>query len=42
MFSETNNLSYILVGTEIVNSDKSRDSGLIDYIILSYNKLISV
>jgi len=42
MISETNNLSYILVGNEIVNSDKSRDSGLIDYIILSYNKLISV
>ena len=41
MFSETNNLSYI-VGTEIVNSDMSRDSGLIDYIILSYNKLILV
>lgn len=42
MFSETNNLSYILVGTEIVSSDKSRDSGLVDYIILSYNQLISV
>ena len=41
MLSETNNLSY-RVGTEIVNSGMSRDSGLIDYIILSYNKLISV